>query len=89
MPKEGTTKIPDRIEAARTRGPQILVYNIYIYEVRRKPRTRNLKESSFYYLGAFMFQESWDEMPCQKHAVPEASRKGKEGIPEDFPEEEF
>ena len=30
---------------------------IYIYEVRRKPRTRNLKESSFYYLGAFMFQE--------------------------------
>ena len=34
----------------------IILY-IYIYEVRRKPRTRNLKESSFYYLGAFMFQE--------------------------------
>ena len=30
---------------------------IYIYEVRRKPRTRNLKESYFYYLGGFVFQE--------------------------------
>ena len=31
--------------------------HIYIYEVRRKPRTRNLKESYFYYLGGFVFQE--------------------------------
>ena len=30
---------------------------IYIYEVHRKPRTRNLKESSFDYLGGFVFQE--------------------------------
>ena len=41
---------------SHTQSPSLSTY-MYIIEVRCKPRTRNLKEGSFYCLWAFMFQE--------------------------------